>query len=139
MVAGVAGALDAGLPPEDVTVGTESVEHDYKPRFGGVWPPPQHPAAPAAVGPVGFRPHRGPIASGDEDIVDAAHAWTLADATGALCVAWEGAGGSLQRATFHRSPGGDRCPDAFAVGSYRANLPAAVGNVGRVLLAWLSR
>lgn len=149
VAAGVAGALHAALRPLDVIVGTESVEHDYKPRFGGVWPPPRHPAAPellsalATVRPDGFGVHRGPIAGGDEDIVDAARARELADTTGALCVAWEGAGGA-RAAAFNGLPFVEiravtDSADSAGARNYRDNLPAAIGNVGRVLLAWLGR
>jgi len=41
-----------------------------------------------------FQVHIGPIASGDEDIVDSVRAIEVRTATEALCVAWEGSGGA---------------------------------------------
>lgn len=149
IVAGAAGALDPTLRPGDVVVGTEAVEHDYKSRFHGVGPPPRHAAdeglhaAVLAAQPerVAFRVHTGPIAGGDEDIVDPDRARELAESTGALCVAWEGAG-CARAAAFSGIPflevrAVTDAADGAAAESYRVHLDEAVGNVGRVLLAWL--
>ena len=98
--AGACGALAPWLKVADVVAATTTIEHDYKLRFvqrplptfdgeGRVleqlktktsWP--------------NFKLHLGPIASGDEDIVDAGMAADLRARTGALAVAWEGAGGA---------------------------------------------
>ena len=150
VVAGAAGALSGELRAGDVVVGTEAVEHDYKTRFHGVGLPPRHPAAPdlreailnAQVARSAFRVHSGPIAGGDEDIVEPGRAREVADLTGALCVAWEGAGGA-RAAAFSGVPFVEvravtDGADGSAAESYRVHLPEAVGNVGRVLLAWLS-
>jgi len=98
--AGAAGALTAEVAPGDVVVATETVEHDYTLRFA-TRPLPRFPghgvtlARLRALAPVpGYRVHFGPVASGDEDVVDPARAAALAAATGALAVAWEGAGGA---------------------------------------------
>ena len=150
VVAGAAGALSGELRAGDVVVGTEAVEHDYKTRFHGVGLPPRHPAAPdlreailnAQVARSAFRVHSGAIAGGDEDIVEPGRAREVADLTGALCVAWEGAGGA-RAAAFSGVPFVEvravtDGADGSAAESYRVHLPEAVGNVGRVLLAWLS-
>ncbi|MEM6336316.1 MAG: acyltransferase [Bacteroidota bacterium] len=152
VAAGAAGALSPDLEPGDVIVGTEAVEHDYKPRFHGIAPPPRHPASSALVEALldaqpertRFRIHTGPIAGGDEDIVDAGRARALAAETGALCVAWEGAGGA-RAAAFNELPFveirsvTDRA-DRAAAESYRMHLAEAIEHIGHVILAWrLSR
>ena len=77
--AGAAGALVDGLSIGDVVVATETVEHDIRNKFG---PPllPRFGSAKAIVDALhktppatpAFRVHFGPIASGDEDVIDAA-------------------------------------------------------------------
>lgn len=149
VAAGAAGALSPTLRPGDVVLGTEAVEHDYKPRFHGVGPPPRHATSAALRAAIlraqppesPVRLHRGPIASGDEDIVDAARAQALQALTGALCVAWEGAGGA-RAAAFSGIPYGELrtvtdAADEAAAASYRVHLVDAIGNLGTVLLPWL--
>lgn len=147
VVAGAAGALDPSLRPGDVVVGTASVEHDYRTRFHGDSPPPRHPASGALVEaitaalPEAASVRLGAIASGDEDVIEADRARALHAATGALCVAWEGAGGA-RVAAFNGLPFVEvravtDHADAEAAGSYRVHLLEAVGNVARALLPWL--
>ena len=149
VVAGAAGALDPRLRPGDVVLATESVEHDYKTRFHGVGPPPRHPASDALRREIlsaqpdrPFSLYQGPIAGGDEDIVDAARAAEVRGLTDALCVAWEGPAGA-RVAAFNRVPFAEvrtvtDAADGAAAESYRVHLVDAVRNVGEVLLAWLS-
>lgn len=98
--AGSGGGLAEGVRAGDVVVATESVEHDAIYRFARR-PAPRFPgdpqmiarlreAAPAAP----FKVHFGPVASGDEDVVDRKRAEEIRKKTGALAVAWEGAGGA---------------------------------------------
>ncbi len=99
--AGVGGALSEVVAPRDVVVGTETVEHDIRNNFG---PPmiPRYLAGAALVerfrnaapSQAAFSVHFGPIASGDEDIVGSQRRMELHQQTGALAVAWEGAGGA---------------------------------------------
>jgi len=145
---GAAGRLADHLALGDVVVGTRCVEHDYRIRFVQR-PIPCHPAHEATVDRIRevlsgldahFAVHFGPIASGDEDIVDPARAEELREGTGALCVAWEGAG-AARAATFNQLPflelrvitdGADEA----APGNFRANLVRVMPNLARVLLQW---
>lgn len=99
---GASGSLAEEVEPGDLVVGTSTVEHDYRLRFVES-DPPEHAASGdlvhqmrAVVGDRSFPfdVRFGPIASGDEDVVDAGRALEIREATGALCAAWEGAGGA---------------------------------------------
>lgn len=98
--AGAGGGLAEGVRPGDIVVATETVEHDAVYRFLRR-PLPRFPgdagmiarlreAAPSAP----FKVHFGPVASGDEDVVERKRAEEVRRKTGALAVAWEGAGGA---------------------------------------------
>ena len=143
--AGVAGSLTTDVSVGDVVIGTTTVEHDFNskqpdarlPRFDGSA---RHLAAlrmAVTTGPPAFRAHLGPIASGDEGIVDAARAGELRALTGALAVAWEGAGGA-RAAAFSEVPyvevrGISDMADHDALGTWKANLPGAMRNVAVVV------
>jgi adenosylhomocysteine nucleosidase len=98
--AGSGGALSDELSTGDVVIATETVEHDIRkvarptmPRFA---------ADESLIGRcrasvqdlVNVRVHFGAIASGDEDIVGEERRAALRATTGAIAVAWEGAGGA---------------------------------------------
>ena len=99
--AGAAGALAVGLAVGDVVIATETVEHDIRNKFG----PPLLPRFSSSeqilrhchralrTDPA-FRVHYGPIASGDEDVVEPERRAAIHKRTNALAVAWEGAGGA---------------------------------------------
>jgi adenosylhomocysteine nucleosidase len=95
---GAAGALVDDLSPGDVVVATEIVEHDIR-KFGTAALP-RFPSAEAALAALresklsqtGFAVRFGAIASGDEDIVGPERRLAVHELTGALAVAWEGAG-----------------------------------------------
>jgi adenosylhomocysteine nucleosidase len=99
--AGAAGALVDTLAVGDVVIATETVEHDIHNHFG---PPllPRFSGAAPVIEPLSgvilprntFTVHFGPIASGDEDVVTVERQEALRRRTGALAVAWEGAGGA---------------------------------------------
>jgi adenosylhomocysteine nucleosidase len=98
--AGAAGLLDSGLKVGEVVVATETVEHDCVYHFARRSSP-RFPGDPAllarlreAAPQAPFRVHFGPVASGDEDVVDRKRAEQIRKKTGALAVAWEGAGGA---------------------------------------------
>ena len=148
---GAAGSLCEAAAWGDVIVGSCSIEHDYKLRFVAE-PLPVHPADPGlgqeivrafTARPAAFRVLCGPIASGDEDIVDAARAAELHAETGALCVAWEGAGAARAalfsgRAFAELRVITDAC-DADAPADFHASLPAVMPHLAEVLVAWLNR
>jgi adenosylhomocysteine nucleosidase len=99
--AGAAGGLENNLLAGDIVVATETVEHDIKNKFG-------KPRAPRyrgdeatinllrGIAPTidSFQLHFGPIASGDEDVIEVERQEELKKLTGAIAVAWEGAGGA---------------------------------------------
>lgn len=142
--AGAAGALAEGLSDGDVVVGTETVEHDIRNRFG---PPllPRFGGAPVVVSALrsvrsgsSFQVHFGPIASGDEDVVDAARRRTLHERTGALAVAWEGAGGARachwSGTPFVEIRGVTDRADCAAASDLERNLKGAMSNVATLIL-----
>jgi adenosylhomocysteine nucleosidase len=100
--AGAAGALVDELSPGDIVVATETVEHDIRNKFGKPLLLSSASAATALAElrrsgpttPATFNIHFGPIARGHEDVVDAERRGEIRLLTGALAVAWEGAGGA---------------------------------------------
>ncbi len=99
--AGAAGALMDELSPGDIVVSTETVEHDIHNKFGQPLLPRFRSAKTALAelrdglsARTSFNVHFGPIASGDEDVVDPERRRAIHQLTGALAVAWEGAGGA---------------------------------------------
>ena len=124
------------------------MEHDYKLRFVTALPP-VHDADERAVRQIiaaceqssgDYRLLHGPIASGDEDVVDLERARELRSQTGALCVAWEGAG-VARAAAFSRRAFvelrviTDSC-DADAATNYHESMDAVVPHVADVLATW---
>ena len=143
--AGTAGGLHDALSIGDVVVGSVTIEHDFKwgmatkpvPRFEGD----QHlisklfSALPALDLP--FTTHFGPIASGDEGVADSVRARELHEQTGALVVAWEGAGGA-RSAQFSGVPfleirGVSDGSGESASTEFKENIPLAMRNVAMVL------
>ena len=148
--AGAAGSLSAAAQSGDVVIGSCSVEHDYKLRFVAE-PLPVHTADPSVVQeflsvtadwPGDFRILSGPIASGDEDVIDPARARELHGETGALCVAWEGAG-AARAAAFSGRPFVELrvitdAADASAAADFHVSLEAVVPHLADVLLIWVA-
>ena len=95
--AGAAGALADEVSVGDIVVATTTVEHDYKNKFNKRALP-TFDSAEAAIAELrsvsrstkAFSVHFGPIASGDEDVVETERKRALHESTGALAVAWEG-------------------------------------------------
>ena len=148
--AGAAGSLSATARWGDVIVGSCSVEHDYKLRFVAE-PLPVHRADPSVVReilavtsdwPGGFSILSGPIASGDEDVIDSARACDLRAETGALCVAWEGAGAARAAAFSGRRFVELRVitdvADATAAADFHASLEEVIPHLADVLVVWVA-
>ncbi len=148
---GAAGQLRGDLSVGDVVVGTCTVEHDYTERFISE-PLPCHTSDAAAVRQLEevvamhalpFRVHFGPIASGDEDIVDDRRRAEVLAATQALCVAWEGSGGAraarFSRVGFLEIRVITDSADENAAQSFHENLATALPNVSDLITAWALR
>ena len=148
--AGAAGALVDELAIGDVVVATSTVEHDYHNKFNQR-PRPQFDGDPSAVAalrrvslaPTSFKVHFGPIASGDEDIVDPDRRRNLQQSTGALAVAWEGAGGAracqFGGVPFVEIRGLTDGATHNAPLDFERNLEAALANAATVITAWISQ
>ena len=145
--AGTAGALSPDVAVGDVVVGAVTVEHDYNNRMFQR-PKPRFEADAVALAalrhvhpaPDSFRVHFGAVASGDEDVVDADRRDRLRELTGALCVAWEGAGGA-RACAFSQTPfieirGLTDQADHLAVTDFQANLRLAMTHIAGLLTAW---
>jgi adenosylhomocysteine nucleosidase len=142
--AGCAGGLSESLSIFDVVVAEKTIEHDYRLKFIQR-PDPEFPGDQAlitkikAVRPSGFGVRSGVIASGDEDIVDSSRAAELRAQTGAIAVAWEGAGGA-RAAKFNKIPfielrGVTDTANNSAPVDFKENLKVAMANVCDVFLA----
>jgi adenosylhomocysteine nucleosidase len=145
--AGAAGALVDDLSVGDVVVSTETVEHDINNKFGEPLLPRFSSAetvlsALRFVTPVcnSFQVHFGPIASGDEDVVDTDRRKVLYGLTGALAVAWEGAGGAracqFNNVPFVEIRGVTDRADSDAALDFEANLRSVMRNVVTLIISW---
>jgi adenosylhomocysteine nucleosidase len=151
--AGAAGALSNQLNIGDVVVATETVEHDYNlkfvsrplPRFTGDYRGievlqnssqhlPQHLSQPNSA----FSIHFGAIASGDEDIVDAARGQALMNLTDCIAVAWEGAGGArackFNQKNYIELRGITDTANHQAAAAFEVNLVTAMHNLAEVIV-----
>ncbi len=138
---GTSGGLDTNLAIGDVVVATRTVEHDFNrmlrstplPSFDG------DPAYLSAIGSAGslaampFDIHFGPVASGDEGIMGVERANEIVDATGAVAVAWEGAGGAraceFSGVPFVEIRGISDLADESSNTDFYENLPFAMKNL----------
>jgi len=145
---GAAGRLAEAARFGDLVVATATIEHDYRLRFVQR-PLPRHSPDPGLLHelravadrhefPWGI--HFGPVASGDEDVVDPVRAEEIHLETEALCVAWEGSGGA-RAARFNGlrfveirciTDGADR--DAAA--HFRDTLLRVMPNLADLLARW---
>jgi len=126
-----------------------TLEHDYDNKFN-LRPLPRFDGAPSAVAglkrvpslPHPFKVHFGPLASGDEDIVDPERRRMLHQSTGALAVAWEGAGGAracaFSQVPFVEVRGVTDSANRHAPADFEANLELAMHNVATLIFAWLN-
>ena len=137
--AGAAGALADELSIGDVVVATSTMEHDHKNRFTER-PRPRFEGAQEIISELkrlasvpSFRVHFGVVASGDEDITGAERSSALYASTGALVVAWEGAGGAraceFSDVPFVEVRAVTDTADQDAPSDYDANLEVAMSNL----------
>ena len=145
--AGAAGALADDLAVGDVVVATETVEHDILNRFG---PPiiPRFQGAEVVISDLAsvseasdaFTVRFGPVASGDEDVIDVERKHALRSLTGGIAVAWEGAGGA-RACQFSGIPyvevrGISDSADSDAASDFEANQEEVMRNVSVVVTRW---
>ncbi len=148
--AGSAGALGDGVAIGDVVAGSASVEFDYLAKFFPV-PAPSFPGDEATIRELlalplttlPFQLHVGPIASGDETILDRTRAEEVRAKTEALANGWEGAGGA-RAAAFNEVPflelrGISDNADHTAAADFPQNLARALDNLAALLDLWLRR
>ena len=145
--AGAAGALADKVSVGDVVVATTTVEHDYNNKFNERALPKFDGAEAAIVGlksvsqsANGFSVRFGPVASGDEDIVETERKRILHESTGTLAVAWEGAGGA-KACVFSGFPfveirGVTDTADHNAAADFEQNLGVAMNNLATLIISW---
>lgn len=144
--AGAAGAIAPGLAVGDIVVAETTIEHDYNLKFVQR-PRPQFAGSAHLLSQLRdissrlypFGVHYGTMASGDEDVVESERGRELHQQTGAIAVAWEGAG-VARACRFSRTPfleirGITDTADHSAPGDFEAHLEVAMSNLGRFLQA----
>lgn len=146
---GAAGALVDALVPGDIVVATETVEHDIRNRFSAPLLPRFRSADTVLAAlrdglsaQTAYAVHFGPIASGDEDVVDRERRRAIHQLTGALAVAWEGAGGArachFSGVPFIEVRGITDHANSQAAADFKLHLPGAIRHVARLITAWAS-
>jgi adenosylhomocysteine nucleosidase len=143
--AGAAGALAPDIAVGDLIIAETTIEHDYTLRFVQR-PLPRFPGSQSLLSHLrskrfALQPaqiHFGLIASGDEDIVEPERAINLRAQTGALAVAWEGAG-VARACQFNNLPfleirGATDSADQHAPMDFETNLRVAMENLGKLLI-----
>lgn len=148
--AGAAGALAERLQVGDVVIATTTVEHDCKYGFTKR-PPPRFEGSHLLLTQLqnmqpfsqSFTVHYDVIASGDEDIIDRARAEEVRVLTGAVAVAWEGAGGA-RACAFNALPfveirGVTDTANHDAPHDFATNLARAMTNIAILVMQWLGR
>ena len=147
---GAAGALVDGVCVGDVVVATKTIEHDYNNKFNKRALP-KFDGARTAIANLrsvsqsanAFSVHFGPIASGDEDVVETERKRGLYESTGALAVAWEGAGGARACAfsgiPFIEIRGVTDTADHNAASDFEENLEVAMNNLATLITTWIGQ
>ena len=148
--AGAAGALVDGVCVGDVVVATKTIEHDYNNKFNKRALP-KFDGARTAIANLrsvsqsanAFSVHFGPIASGDEDVIETERKRVLYESTGALAVAWEGAGGARACAfsgiPFIEIRGVTDTADHNAASDFEENLEVAMNNLATLITTWIGQ
>jgi adenosylhomocysteine nucleosidase len=147
--AGAAGALDDGLAIGDIVIATETVEHDIRNKFGKPLLPKFRSAEAIVtsfrgkfVNPSILQVHFGPVASGDEDVIEPERRQEIQSRTGALVVAWEGAGGA-RACQFSGVPyleirGVTDNASGTAAADFATNLENVMRNVAILITSWIT-
>jgi len=148
--AGAAGGLENNLSVGDIVVATETVEHDINNKFGK----PRMPRfrgdetainALRQIAPTNgsFQLYFSSIASGDEDVIDVKRQEELKRMTGAIAVAWEGAGGAracqFSDIPFIEIRGTTDGADSEAASDFEINLPRVMKNVAIIIGSLVKR
>lgn len=146
--AGAAGGIDETVNIGDVVIGTETVEHDIRNKFGTTPLIPRFQGDRAIVDALSrvalknptFQIHCGAIASGDEDVVDSTRRQEIREKTGALATAWEGVGGArasqFSSIPFVEIRGITDMTNETGPQDFEKNLHETMGNVAQVVVAW---
>jgi adenosylhomocysteine nucleosidase len=146
--AGAAGALDDRLAVGDIVIATETVEHDIRNKFGQPLLPRFSSAAAMVASfrgkslyPSTLQVHFGPVASGDEDVIEPERRQEIQTRTGALAVAWEGAGGA-RACQFSGIPyleirGITDSANGTAAADFATNLEKVMDNVAILITSWV--
>jgi adenosylhomocysteine nucleosidase len=141
--AGAAGALVDHVKIGDIVVATETVEHDLRSKIGKPVLP-RYAGDNKSINQFGeisqgfpFKIHFAPVASGDEDVVDAARRGEIQKLTGAAAVAWEGAGGA-RAAAFLKIPYLEiraitDNADSADLSEFESNLKQAMENLAQLI------
>jgi adenosylhomocysteine nucleosidase len=140
---GAAGAISNELAVGDVVVADQTVEHDYTLKFV-TRPLPSFPGDPGMLsrletipGISGSGIYFGIMASGDEDVIDVDRGARLAADTGAIAVAWEGAGAAraskLTAVPFVEIRGITDTANHTAPADFETNLEVAMINIAKLL------
>ena len=144
---GAAGAISPSLSIGDIVVATETVEHDFNrqilpapmPRFEGDAAYIEAIRNSDSLASIPFELTFAPVASGDEAIVSVSRAREVADATGAVAAAWEGAGGArachFSGVPYLEVRGISDLADEDAVSVFLENLPLVMQNLA-LFIRW---
>lgn len=140
---GCAGAIDDKLMVGDVVVAEKTLEHDFRLKFISK-PMPEFAGDSSMLQKFSlvkvneFKIHFGKIASGDEDIIDDVRAGEVRLQTGALAVAWEGAGGAraakFNKIAFLEVRGITDRADSSTPDNFKEKLKIAMSNVCDVIM-----
>ncbi len=145
--AGTCGRLSKDLGVGDVVVGTQTVEHDFNrgmsliklplPTFEGDGRLIEALRTVAGNGDLPCNVRFGGIASGDEGIASEKRISEIVESTGAIVVAWEGAGGAraaqLSGIPFLEIRGISDGAGENAFEEFWANIPIAIRSVATVV------
>jgi adenosylhomocysteine nucleosidase len=144
---GTSGSL-GDVKPLDVIIATETIEHDFnlkfvkkeKPRFRSDLNLVElfRKADQSLRDSLTFDIHFGAVASGDEDVLEIERAQAIKKETGALVVAWEGAGGArackfLEIPYVEIRAVSDLADDSAAI-DFRASVAESMDNVASLIL-----